>query len=76
MGIVPAMMVLRSDVVVDKNTVEKISMLCHVPVENIFVSADLPSVYYLPTELYKQNIHVQLYKYFGLTFNKKQSFTK
>jgi CTP synthase len=76
MGIVPAMMVLRTDVVVDKNTIDKISMLCHIPVENVFISSDLPSIYYLPTELYKQNIHTQLYKYFGLTLNKKQTLTK
>jgi CTP synthase len=67
MGIVPAMLVLRSDVPIGRSTIEKVSSLCHIPFENIFKSMDLPSVYYLPTELFKQGILDSILKYFGLT---------
>jgi CTP synthase len=76
MGVMPAMLVLRSDVAIDKGTIEKVGMLCHIPVENIFKSLNLPSVYYLPTELYKQGLHTSIYKYFGLTLFKKQTLAK
>ncbi|MDR1235341.1 MAG: CTP synthase [Mycoplasmataceae bacterium] len=76
MGVMPAMLVLRSDVAIDKNTVEKIGMLSHISVENIFKSLNLPSVYYLPTELYKQNMHKAIYKYFGLELKQSQNINK
>jgi CTP synthase len=76
MGVIPAMLVLRSDVAIDKGTTEKIAMLCHISSENIFKSLNLPSVYYLPTELYKQGIQNAIYKYFGLTISPKQNINK
>jgi CTP synthase len=76
MGVVPTMLVLRSDVEIDKGTIEKIGLLCHMPIDNIFESLNLPSVYYLPTELYKQGIHLAIYKYFGLEVKLKQSLNK
>ncbi|GHU47680.1 hypothetical protein FACS1894218_2610 [Bacilli bacterium] len=76
MGVMPAMLVLRSDVAVDKGTVDKVGMLCHIPTDNIFKSLNLPSVYYLPGELYKQGMHASIYKYFGLTLSKRQTLTR
>lgn len=76
MGIVPGLMVLRSDVPIDHGTVNKLSMLCHIPTECIFESLNLPSVYYLPTELYNQKIHLAIYKYFEIPFNHKLTLDK
>ncbi|MDR0674726.1 MAG: CTP synthase [Mycoplasmataceae bacterium] len=76
MGVVPAMLVMRSDVTIDKSTIDKVAMLCHIPVQNIFKSLNLPSVYYLPTELYKQGIHQAIYHYFGLELKSKQNINK
>jgi CTP synthase len=76
MGVMPSMLILRSDVAVDKGTIEKIGMLCHIPVENIFKSLNLPSVYYLPTELYKQGIHKAIFEYFGLPMQPSRNINK
>jgi CTP synthase len=65
-GIFPGMIVLRSDVPIDQGTINKLSLLCHIPIECIFKSLNLPSVYYLPTELHNQKIHLEIYKYFGI----------
>jgi CTP synthase len=75
-GVVPGMLVLRSEQKVDQDTIDKIGMLCHIPKENIFLSPNLQSVYYLPTELHKQNMHVAIYKYFDVPMTKKQNINK
>jgi CTP synthase len=75
MGVVPAMLVLRSDVPVDQGTVDKLAMLCHISTENIFKSLNLPSIYYLPTELHKQGIHQSIYNYFGMKLNSKANIS-
>jgi CTP synthase len=76
MGIVPGLLVLRSDVAIDQGTINKLSLLCHIPVDSIFQSLNLPSVYYLPTELHNQKIHLAIYKYFGLNFVGKMGLEK
>ena len=76
MGIVPNLMILRSDTKVDQGTINKLSLLCHIPTECIFLSLNLPSVYYLPTELHSQSVHLAIYKYFGLPTNGKFSINK
>jgi CTP synthase len=75
-GVVPGMLVLRSEGKVDKDTIEKIGLLCHIALDSIFISPNLQSVYYLPTELHKQKMHVSIYKYFGLPLTHKQNINK
>jgi CTP synthase len=76
MGIVPNLLILRSESKVDQGTISKLSLLCHIPMDSIFLSLNLPSVYYLPTELHNQNIHLAIYKYFGLATTGKFSINK
>jgi CTP synthase len=75
-GVMPRLLVLRSDVKIDQGTVDKLGLLCHIPTENIFRSMDLPSVYYLPTDLYRQGIHLAIYRYFNLALNKNNTLKR
>lgn len=65
-GITPDMLVLRSPVDVDKETINKISWLCSINKNKIFVNPDLESIYFLPNVLYSQNIHIEIFKYFKI----------
>lgn len=65
-GITPDMLVLRSPIEVDLDTIEKISWLCNIDKNKIFVNNDLDSIYFLPNVLYSQNIHLQIFNYFKI----------
>ena len=79
-GITPDMLVLRSSVQVDENTINKISWLCSMDKSKIFINPDLESIYFLPNVLYDQKIHNQIFKHFKVkkfndNFNEWISFT-
>lgn len=63
-GITPDILVLRSPVEVDDDTINKISWLCSIDKSKIFINPDLESIYFLPNVLYDQKIHYQIFKYF------------
>lgn len=65
-GITPDMLVLRSPVSVDDETINKLSWLCNIDKSKIFINTDLESIYFLPNILYSQNIHLQIFKYFKI----------
>jgi len=65
-GIIPELLVLRTSKDVNKETIAKISRNCHISEDHIFVSKDLPSILNLPIELYKQDIHSTIFKYFNV----------
>lgn len=69
MGINPDILFLRSSVAVDNETKEKLAWSCAIPYENIFICADVDSVYFLPFNLNQQNIIQTITKYFKI--NKK-----
>jgi CTP synthase len=66
LGIVAEMVVLRSEIDITKDVVDKMASHCHIPDDYIFISKTLPSVYYLPSEFYAQGIHKAIYKYFKM----------
>ncbi|MDR2636582.1 MAG: CTP synthase [Mycoplasmataceae bacterium] len=66
LGIQSEMVILRSEVDITTDVIEKMAIHCHIQSDYVFVNKTLPSVYFLPTELYKQGLHNSIYKYFGL----------
>jgi CTP synthase len=76
LGIQAEMVVLRSDVDITEDVITKMSCHCYIPEEYVFINKTLESVYYLPSELYKQNIHKAIYKYFNIKLNPKLNINK
>ncbi len=73
MGINPDLLFLRSSVVVDADTIEKLAWSCAIPKEHIFVCNDVESVYYLPYYLNQQNVIQAIAKYFKIRAKLVQS---
>ena len=71
LGIIPNMIILRYSDKVKDEIFNKLSLTCHVNKENIFLSMDLPSIYLLPGELYKQKIQDAIFKHFDIKYNHK-----
>ncbi len=67
-GITPNMLIARADVMVPKALREKIALFCNVREENVFCSPTLESIYELPLELVKQNLHERLAERMGISF--------
>jgi len=56
LGIQPDMIVARSKYPYTTRIIEKISVYCNVPVDQVFKSPNVDSIYHLPSILEKQNI--------------------
>lgn len=68
----PSLLILRSVVKVDKDTIAKLHFTTHIKEENIFVSPDLKSIYDLPVLLYNQNIHKAILNYFNIPYSQSE----
>ncbi|GAA5414528.1 CTP synthase [Ureaplasma ceti] len=66
LGVSPDLLLLRVNQPVDEETIDKLSWSCSVSKDNIFVCPDLESTYFLPEELYKQQIYLPILKHFNL----------
>jgi len=55
-GIQPDAIVLRSEKEVDYEAIKKVAMFSNIPINRVFISPDLETVYELPIVLNKQNI--------------------
>ncbi len=66
MGIQPDIIILRSEVSIDKHTREKISLFCNVPVNNVLVCKDVKYIYQVALELHKQRIEDIILDHFSL----------
>ena len=67
LGIQPDMIVLRSEVNINNEIREKISLFCDVKKENVFLSKDVDVIYDVVLNLYKQKIDSQICQHFKLT---------
>lgn len=70
MGIFPDFLILRSACKVNSDVYEKINLNSHISADNIFISPNVNLIYELPCHFYKQNLHLQILKYFGIKYNK------
>ena len=66
LGIQPDIIILRSEVKIDKEVKEKIALFCDIPTENIFEARDAKIVYEIPSKLHKQHIDDVVLKHFEL----------
>jgi CTP synthase len=70
LGIQAEMLVLRSEESITDDVIEKMALHCHIPSDYVFENKTLSNVYFVPGELYRQNIHKAIFKYFGIILNK------
>ena len=66
LGIQPDVIILRSEVSIDKKTREKISLFCNVPVSNVLVCKDEKYIYQVAIEMYNQKIDEIILKHLNL----------
>jgi len=72
-GIIPNMLVCRTEKHLDKKIKEKLGMFCNVDTENVVESHDVEhTIYECPIEFAKQNIDTQILDHFGLDYRAKQ----
>jgi len=76
LGIQAEMIILRTEVDVTDDVTEKMAAHCYIPADYVFTNKTLPSVYFLPTELYKQGIQKAIYKYFGMKLSPNANMDK
>ncbi len=73
LGITPDILLLRSPVIVDQQTKEKLSWSCDIDVKNIFCSPDLKSIYSLPKHFYDEGMAENIFKFFNLKLPKDKN---
>ena len=73
LGITPNLLILRTGFPVEKSTIVKLSLNCHIPENKIFISSDVKIVYEVPVKFYEQNIHLSIYDYFGLKYDSSKN---
>ncbi len=59
-GIQPDIIILRSEIEVDKKAKEKIALFCNVEYDSVITAPDVSSIYELPLVLYKENLDVRI----------------
>ncbi|MCF0227936.1 MAG: CTP synthase, partial [Malacoplasma sp.] len=65
-SIYPNMLILRTNKKVDADTIEKLALTTHMPIEGMFVAADQKNVYNVPNSFYEQKIHNYIFDYFKI----------
>lgn len=70
LGIVPDLLLVRSEKPLQKQIKQKIAATCYIEEKNIFSCVDLSNIYLLPEFLFKQDIHKQIAKILNLKFKK------
>lgn len=70
LGLQPDMVVLRSEVDIEEEVKEKISLFCDIEKEAVIVSKDVPILYQIVPALYNQGADAYICKHFGLETKK------
>lgn len=65
-GLFPNIIICRSDRDVDQSILDKISLFCNVPKDNVFQSVDLDSIYKVPLNFYKQGLDQRVAELLGI----------
>jgi CTP synthase len=65
-GLFPQVLICRGDRDIDESILEKLSMFCNVPKDNVFQSKDVPSIYQLPLEFHKQGLDEKVTSLLGI----------
>jgi CTP synthase len=65
-GLFPQVIICRADRDIDKGILDKISLFCNVPKENVFKSIDLDSIYKVPLSFYQQGLDAKVAELLGI----------
>ncbi len=66
LGLFPHLIICRAEQEVDESIVDKISMFCNVPKQNVFQSIDVDSIYRVPLELHRQGLDEKIIELLGI----------
>ncbi|MBP9674504.1 MAG: CTP synthase, partial [Bacteriovoracaceae bacterium] len=69
-GLTPNIILCRCDREVDSDIMEKISMFCNVPRDNVFQAIDVDSIYKVPLEFHKQGLDEKITQLLGMWSSK------
>ena len=65
-GLQPNFIICRSDQTLESSVIDKISLFCNVPVERVFSSIDLDSIYRLPLNFHYQGLDEKITDFLGM----------
>ncbi|OIQ20762.1 MAG: CTP synthase [Bacteriovorax sp. MedPE-SWde] len=65
-GLFPNLILCRSDRDVEESIIEKISLFCNVPKDNVFQSIDLDSIYKVPLNFHEQGLDEKISELLGI----------
>jgi CTP synthase len=65
-GLFPQMIICRADRGIDTSILEKISLFCNVPKQNVFQSIDLDLIYKVPKAFYDQGLDKRITELLGM----------
>jgi CTP synthase len=65
-GLFPQMIICRADRDIDDSILEKISLFCNVPKQNVFKSIDLDLIYKVPKAFYDQGLDKRITQLLGM----------
>ncbi|HXH32202.1 MAG TPA: CTP synthase [Bacteriovoracaceae bacterium] len=65
-GLFPQMIICRADREIDNSILEKISLFCNVPKQNVFKSIDMDSIYKVPLSFHQQGLDKRITELLGM----------
>lgn len=65
-GLFPDIIICRSDREIEQSILDKISLFCNVPKENVFQSIDLDSIYKVPLSFHEQGLDERITSLLGI----------
>lgn len=65
-GLFPNVIICRSDRGIDQSIIDKISLFCNVPKDNVFQSVDLDSIYKVPLNFHNQGLDQRVTELLGI----------
>ena len=65
-GLIPNIILCRADRDIEQPILDKISLFCNVPKDNVFKSLDLDSIYKVPLEFYRQGLDSKICELLGI----------
>ncbi len=71
-GLFPQVILCRSDREAETSIIEKISMFCNVPKENVFQATDVDSIYKVPLKFHQQGLDERVTQLLGMWTSRPQ----
>ncbi len=65
-GLFPQVIICRADRKIDQSIIEKISLFCNVPKQNVFQSIDMDSIYKVPISFHDQGLDKRITELLGI----------